>query len=151
MKTMKSSNGGESNRRVFHPVNHDRMRDVERDRSRSSKDGREQSYSAEEDGKLKNEKKDVKNLSKENRFGDTTEGESKSIHVEDWENDPYDKESVRGELDLRDAKKTEKGERANDITNEGKDRTGDAGTNSALNKEEDKNKGSGRDETIGVP
>lgn len=131
MKTTGNSNSGEGNRRVFNAVNHDRIRDAER------KEG---------DSRWRDDKEEKWNntMSKENSFGTGREfgmalenkmrheNESKSVHVEDWENDPYsyhqNEEDVRGELDIR------------------KENTGRNN-----NSRENEYRKSGKDETLGVP
>ena len=104
MKSTGNSNSGEGNRRVFNAVNHDRMRDTERNTGDSSwREGKEEEW--------------TDSMSNENSFGTGREfgmalenkmrheNESKSVHVEDWENDPYsyhqNEDDVRGELDIR--------------------------------------------------
>jgi len=145
MKTTGSNNNG-SNRRVFNAVGHDRMRDAERNTgdTRWSESKKEEEWN--------------ESMSDENSFGTGREfgmalenqmrheSESKSVHVEDWENDPYSyhsaEDDVRGEFNIR---KDSSGSTGND------DRDWDSGNDSGDTNGGNEYRKSWNDETLGVP
>lgn len=151
MKTTEKSNG--KSERVQDPVNRSRT-DAGKDQKYT---GKEQKYEEEESA-----------LSKENSFGTGREfgmavenkkkheGESKSIHVEDWENDPYakqeDEDDVRGELNVRGHAK-ERSERGNKTMDEQEGWRTHGGSDNTNTGQRNGNRESrkGTDETIGVP
>jgi hypothetical protein len=151
MKTTKNS-GNESSRRS-NPGTNDRMKDVERkDRTGVENNWREQ--------ERKEEEWDAYGHGRENNSGKKSgmtvenktkhEGESKSIHVEDWENDPFeyrsDEDDVKSEFDIRKGKnkKVIAGEEG-----ESHEWQNDSGSTKYNGGNEYRK--SGTDETLGVP
>lgn len=138
---------GESNR-----MQEEKTGNLKMDRERLGKKGKL------EDG---TEGLDKENIGKGREFGMAAdkkrpEGESKSIHVEDWENDPYagGESDVRGELNVR-AGGERKGEKEEDL-GLGKDGKGGNLRGSGVTGSKDQKRGnehreSGNDDTLGVP
>jgi hypothetical protein len=133
MKTTKNSNDSERNN--SNTVRSNRMQNVKKDQStpRNGKEntsmGKDQEW---QDVEGTNE--EWENLSQENSFGTGREfgmavdnkkrheSESKSVHIEDWENDPYtyqnDEDDVRGEFKVRGGRTTGKSGRGNEHMDE---------------------------------
>jgi hypothetical protein len=59
MKRIKSSNGYENSRRIYHAVNHDRLREQARLQGRNTKDGRDDSYQRNKNDEWKNHLKKI--------------------------------------------------------------------------------------------
>jgi hypothetical protein len=151
MKTMQNINGNEGNRRIFNAVTHDEKEEESTWRGRST-----------------NNKWD-EDLSRENSFGTGREfgmaidnkrrheSESKTVHIEDWENDPYisgknNEEDVRGEFAVREKQGAGSNGRGNEYVDEDQQwNMHGPGTGSGNNRRGNEYRKSGTDETIGVP